>query len=327
MNYKNLLSPKKIINAIRLESRALQQIVQHGYPDTSLHFLGGLGDEIMLTCIARELRKRDPRKKIWQISSAAELIKNNPDYSLVLDHTYWDLRHSNILKKTRTKLGYSHALPGDDVWEVPTEHILLNSLKKTGIKGSVELRPYVYLTNGEVEKYRFNKFQICFQSVGEDTHGTWMRNKIWSHSNLCEVVDEIKKKIPEIKTIQLGILQDPALPCDIDLRGKTGLRQTAATIAASKLFIGTQGFLPHLARAVDTRSVVIFGGREHAWQSGYIANINLESFPSCSPCWAMSRCSNDRTCMAQISVDDVCSAVLRAIEEVEKPLLVQTEVI
>jgi len=31
--------------------------------------------------------------------------------------------------------------------------------------------------------------------------------------------------------------------------------------------------------------------------------------------------------MAQISVDDVCSAVFRAIEEVEKPLLVQTEVI
>lgn len=328
MNYKNLFSPKKILNFLSIESRALKNVLQHGYPDISLHFYGGLGDEVMLTCIAHELKKRDSKIKIWQISSAAQLLKNNSDYSLIIDQKFsYDLRHSNILKKTRTNFIYSNWLPGDDIWEIPAEHILLNLLKKTGIKGPVELRPYIYLTDLEIKKFKFHDLQICIQSVGEHTHAGWMKNKIWSHHNLCKVVDEIKKKIPALRIIQLGTSQDPVLPCDIDLRGKTSLRETAGVLAASKLFIGTQGFLPHVARAVDTRSVVIFGGREHAWQSGYVANINLEAFPPCSPCWAMSRCAHDRMCMAQISINDVCSAIFRGIEEIGNPLSVQTEII
>lgn len=327
MNYKNLLSPRKIFTALSIESRALKAIAQNGYPNVTLHFYGGLGDELMLTCVAHELKKRDSKLKIWQISSVSELLKNNLDYSLTLDQNFGVLRHSNILKKTRKKFGYSNLLPGNDVWEIPEEHILLNSLKKAGVKGSVKLRPYIYLANQEIKKYKFNDLQISIQSVGDHTHGGWMRNKVWSHRSLCKVVDEIKNKIPSSKIIQLGTTLDPALPCDIDLRGKTNLRETASVIAASKLFIGTQGFLQHVARAVDTRSVVIFGGREHAWQTGYIANINLETFPSCSPCWAMSRCAHDRICMAKISINDVCNAIFQAIEETGKPLSVQMEII
>ena len=99
MNYCNLFSPRKVINAIRIEARAIQQISLNGNPDIQLYFLGGFGDEVMLTCLAHELKKRNPHIKIWQISSAAELIRDNPDYSLVLGRNYNDLCHSNLLKK------------------------------------------------------------------------------------------------------------------------------------------------------------------------------------------------------------------------------------
>ena len=315
MNFRNLLSYSKVRAALKIESHALIKILRHGYPDHFLYFLGGLGDQLMMTCIARELKIRDSSKKIWHISAAAELLSQNPDFDLILDKEWLGLTHSNLLKKPRTRLGYSHRLPGIDNWTIPKEHILVDSLRKSGVRGEVRLRPYIYLSDQEIEEYKFSEDLICFQSVGVATHETWMKNKVWSHQKFKEVVIKTRERYPSVKLIQLGSYADPALNCDIDLRGKTSLRETAAIIAASKIFIGTQGFLVHVARAVNTRSVVIFGGREHSWQSGYIANINLESFPECSPCWASYRCENSHVCMTDIAVDDVCNAISRGLDE------------
>jgi ADP-heptose:LPS heptosyltransferase len=81
----------------------------------------------------------------------------------------------------------------------------------------------------------------------------------------------------------------------------------------------------HLARAVDTRSVIIYGGREKAWQSGYPCNENIETNPDCSPCWQNNHCDYDRTCLKEISVKDV----LEAVERIEKrlPEKLETEVV
>ena len=81
----------------------------------------------------------------------------------------------------------------------------------------------------------------------------------------------------------------------------------------------------HLARAVETRSVIIYGGRLKAWQSGYPCNENIETNPDCSPCWQNNHCDYDRKCLKEISVNDV----LEAIERVEKrlPEKLETEVV
>ena len=76
----------------------------------------------------------------------------------------------------------------------------------------------------------------------------------------------------------------------------------------------------HLARAVDTRSVIIFGGREKAWQSGYPCNENLETSPACSPCWQNNNCDNQKACMSEIQSSDVLAAVNRLEERIFNPL-------
>ena len=45
----------------------------------------------------------------------------------------------------------------------------------------------------------------------------------------------------------------------------------------SLAFVGQVGFLMHLARAVDCRAVIVYGGRETPAQSGYPCNENLYS--------------------------------------------------
>ena len=57
----------------------------------------------------------------------------------------------------------------------------------------------------------------------------------------------------------------------------------------------------HLARAVDCRSVIIYGGREHPSQSGYSANENLYWSGACAPCWLRNDCNYGRICMQRNS--------------------------
>ncbi len=324
MKIINLLNPKKVIHTIGLEGRTARDVLKYGYPDILLQFLGGLGDELMLTCIAHELKKRSPNIKLWQVSAAATLFDGNSDYAHVFDRSRWELRHSNLLNKARMYFSYSEKLDGDDVWKIPDQHIIVKMLKQAGISGEVEIRPYVYLTNKEISNGKLWDEQVCIQSVGMGTHETWMQNKMWFHERWVSVIRQIKLNNPSLKFIQLGDINDPSLGCDTDLRGKTTLRESAALLASSKLFIGTQGFLVHLARAVDTRSVVVIGGREHSWQTGYTGNINIEQFPECSPCWAMSRCDYDHKCMSDISVQNTVEAVQKGLNLFHIPMSQQT---
>jgi ADP-heptose:LPS heptosyltransferase len=106
----------------------------------------------------------------------------------------------------------------------------------------------------------------------------------------------------------------------IDLRGKTTLRQTAAIISQSDAFVATSGFLAHLARAVDCRSVIIYGGREHSYQSGYSCNENLDSYIDCAPCWQWNGCEYNRRCIMMIGPERVFNAVLKVLDKRYTPL-------
>jgi ADP-heptose:LPS heptosyltransferase len=118
---------------------------------------------------------------------------------------------------------------------------------------------------------------------------------------------------------------DPPLKGALDLRGKTSLREAAAILSNSQLFVGLVGFLMHLARAVNCRSVVVYGGRETPDKTGYIANKNLVGVTPCSPCWEENKCDYDRECMKMISVETVVEAVMEQINHHGNPL--ETEVV
>ena len=108
------------------------------------------------------------------------------------------------------------------------------------------------------------------------------------------------------------------------MRGKTSLRESAAILANSLIFIGLVGFLMHLARAVDCRSVIVFGGRERPWQVGYVANCNLTGDNPCSPCWLRNRCDYEGACMDMIDAGEVLAAAESQLRRRGLPLEVQT---
>ena len=110
------------------------------------------------------------------------------------------------------------------------------------------------------------------------------------------------------------------------MRGKTDIRQTAAILSHALLLISHVGFIMHLARSVDCRTVIIYGGREKPDQSGYACFENIYSAIECSPCWLHNTCHYDKKCMQIISAQMVQDAVLKQIKLLGTPLKIDTRI-
>ena len=315
----------KLAQIARIETRTLVTLLRKGFPDAMLQFGGGIGDELLLTTVAHELKLRDPLLKIWQVSHSAELLRHNRDYDTVFSWEDWHLRYAFLLRKSRKVLAYAVERIPQKVEIPPSEHILAVLCRKAGLNGSVALRPYLFLTDEEKNNGRVGNPQITIQCIGEQSYPTVMRNKLWSVERFQEVVYLLQALFDDnVHIIQIGGASDPELRGVQDLRGKTTLRESAALVHCSRFFLGTVGFGMHLARAVDCRSVIIYGGREHSWQSGYSCNENVDSFVDCAPCWKWNDCDYNRKCMTMISVDHVLNAVQRLLQRTDKPLETET---
>jgi ADP-heptose:LPS heptosyltransferase len=146
----------------------------------------------------------------------------------------------------------------------------------------------------------------------------------WYPERFQAVVDALKG---EFNFVQVGGVGDPALRGVLDLRGKTSLRESAAVVARSLTFLGKAGFLMNVARAVGTRSVIVYGGREMPEETGYAGNENLYSPLGCAPCWLIDGCPYDRECMKMITVEQVIAAVRRQAGRVGAPWAAERAVI
>jgi hypothetical protein len=301
--------PKKIMHAATIETVAMLDVFRYGLPDIMLQFGGGIGDELLLTSVARELKKRRPHLRIWQVSHSGDLLKCNPDYDRIFSMDHWPLRYALFLEKRRCRLSYAvEVIPRKQ--EIPPDiHIIAELCRKAGVRGDVSLRTYVFLTDDEKSAGLLSERQIALQCINGDAYPTVMRNKVWYPGRFQKAVDMIRTgSNGRIMILQLGTEGDPLLRGVTDLRGRTSLRESAAILSHSECFIGTPGFLMHLARAVECRSVIIYGGREHSSQTGYICNENLNSYPECAPCWKWDDCAYERQCMDMIREEDVVAA-------------------
>ena len=129
-----------------------------------------------------------------------------------------------------------------------------------------------------------------------------------------------------VDVIQLGIAEEEKLEGVTHyLNGQTSLEETGLLIKHGLCHIDTEGGLVHLANAVHTRCVVLFGPTPVDF-FGYPQNINLE--PSgCKACWFVTqnwliecpRHTSGPDCMIGHSVASVADAANRIIAESEKP--------
>jgi heptosyltransferase-2 len=116
------------------------------------------------------------------------------------------------------------------------------------------------------------------------------------------------------KDCELGdfILQGTAQAQGRNLAGQTSLRELMASIASCRCLLTNDSGPMHLADAVGTPAVALFGSTDSGWTGPRSRNHHvLQSKVPCSPCF-LRECPLDRECMKELSVN----AVIQSLEEI-----------
>ena len=150
-------------------------------------------------------------------------------------------------------------------------------------------------------------------------------SKRWNVENYMQLAKRITSSI-KVKVVVVGNKNEISLGKEIfsansrnviNMARKLTLMQTAVLIKMSKLFIGNDSGLMHIAAAVRTPVVAIFGPTDHK-EIGPIGEkcLIISKSLKCQPCYTrdrldMNSCKNKTRyeCMKSISVEDVLCAI------------------
>lgn len=286
-------------------------------PEVLLRFHSGLGDHLLCSGVFRALRERG-KQHLWMMSNYPALFEHNPDVDRVVPSHPFFVRLAEKRGGVYRMLNYTTHLKAEDRDLPPSHHLIANMCSMLDLQGQVALRPYMTLAAAEQHGGRITDRQIAIQSSILAAKSP-IATKEWYAERMQAVVTSLRN---DYDFVQLGSPSDPPLAGARDLRGKTSLRETAAVLSQSLLFVGLVGFLMHMARAVDCRAVIIYGGRELPAQSGYSCNANLITPIVCSPCWLWNSCPYDRECMQRITADMVIAAIQQQAARVAEPLTI-----
>jgi heptosyltransferase-2 len=104
----------------------------------------------------------------------------------------------------------------------------------------------------------------------------------------------------------------------MDLIGKTTLGEAAAILSVCDLMVSNDMGLAHLAPAVGTRTIVLFGPTDPTTTRpfsdlGEVLRVGVE----CSPCM-LRECPIDHRCMTRMTVQMVFDSAIKALEKNDK---------
>ncbi len=227
-----------------------------------------LGDNILLSVLLPHLRKQYPGKKIVVESPRKEIFYHNPHVDWVTD------KHFKTTKR--------HLKPKYRITHENCDSIIQQILSYVSEKNNT--LPEIYLLKNETEyiKEKYPAYYITICPTGKTKFSA--NRKEWGVNKFQELIH----LMPEFTFIQTGMPNDELLSGVIDARGLT-IRQTAALLSSTILFIGLEGGLMHLAKAVGSKSAIIYGGYIQPKSSAYDDDLIFSTKPECSPCYTSER--------------------------------------
>ena len=153
---------------------------------------------------------------------------------------------------------------------------------------------------------KLGRYVTIYSNIWRNSERT--KIKTWPMRCLVEYVGLIKKFFPQVAVVQLGASDDAEIAnVDKNFLGYD-LELTKHILANSLLHVGCEGGLIHLATALGTKCLVLFGASD--WRYfGYPQNINIVS-EVCAPCLYVTKTfgcffnAKELPCMADITAQD-----------------------
>jgi hypothetical protein len=294
---------RQLARAAQLVPRAADLVRRRGRPPAVLYFGEAPGDDLMATAVLAQWRTvRGTRP--WYLTRHPGLFDHNPDVGLVLEYEPDLAGALSMLGVPRVRLRYhTYDAAADRTVGTPGVHLINLMCESAELPRLVDPAPVFFFADGERPTRASAPRIVVHSSVMAARFPNL--NKEWLPGRMQQVVDALAL---DAEIVQIGSAGDPPLAGATDLRGRTNVRESAGVLAGAWGFVGLIGFPMHLARAVGTPAVIVFGGREHPSEDGYPGNRNLFTDMHCSPCWYVNHCPYDRECMRRITADDVITA-------------------
>jgi ADP-heptose:LPS heptosyltransferase len=278
---------------------------------------GGLGDILLHTSFFKAFFKTNKYKLniFHHVDYVYDLLLNNPYVNLFLYEgnnkcnfkilkTSLSDKEFNFFKEKfsidKIKMGNFYANLKPSLSYNMSSYKIIGEIN--GCKITDEI-PEIFLTPQELDEGRNiisqYDFAICINISSKHEIKKWSFDK-W---------ERIIKFYPKIKFIQLGDEDETRLKGTLDLLG-TPIRKQLSVLASSNLYVGLDSFWNHAARALNVKSVILFGPTNpNIW--GYDENINIYKKTRCSPCidWGVEECPYGKKCMNDIQILDVKKAI------------------
>jgi ADP-heptose:LPS heptosyltransferase len=164
-----------------------------------------------------------------------------------------------------------------------------------------------------------NTLYLTFQ-CGAGGNGKLDNAKCWDIENWKKLLAVLKMNLSRnIKFVQIGTGIVHISEADINLSGKTSLDEVFCILKQSLFHIDIDGACSHIAKAVGTKSLIMFGPTDSAF-SAYPENINICS-SLCGSCWTNgAKCPighEKNLCMESITPEFVAAKVCEYLSTVK----------
>jgi GT2 family glycosyltransferase/ADP-heptose:LPS heptosyltransferase len=210
---------------------------------------GANGDVLFMTPILREIKRQNAEAEITVYTSCPDVLAGNPDVTYVFNnesenHFAPSDRYINLDSAYECRPGMHIIEAYQEVSGVHTDdwrlHLYPGEEARKWAKETVSMGPYAVIHPhiGQPWLGRNPSIKLMWRV------STWLKEKGW-------------------KVVLVGTQYTPGIPCDLNLQGKTTLRQVAALVERSGLFFGVDSALMNFAQASLVATVGIFGAMNH----------------------------------------------------------------
>jgi hypothetical protein len=315
-------------------------------PDIEILVLGGVGDLVVSLRWVREfinelendvkicIYSGQPKIAKWVLNAKSKNITykdelrfqpGNSMPQLLIGHDI-KMFHNNKLElsrliKTRTlKQSFNLEIVNHEKNE-KTHPVLGREVTSEAISAGKNRSNYIFFKTGlkypgdlielEIQDYPVPQRYITIHNGYDANFKLLNESSTKNYPHFEYIVKQIEEKL-KLPVVQLGISKtSKSLKSSINLLDKTTFQETAYVIKNSLLHLDIESGLVHLASALGTKSLVLFGPTPKEY-FGYEGNINL-SLLNCNPCWWlkngwMAGCmlpSKSHMCLVELDPDFV----------------------
>lgn len=201
---------------------------------------------------------------------------------------------------------------------VPNRHQVeanLDALRRIGVQPGVGERKVVF-TPGRAAEEKIERLSLPQPFVHLHPASRW-RFKCWPPERNAQLIDRLAAEgyavvltsAPE-ETGFIGEILARTAATPVNLAGQLSLKELGALAARARLFIGVDSMPMHLAAAMGTRTVALFGpSSEDEWGPWQVDQRIVTSTHSCRPC-RVDGCGGGKVseCLTLLPVDAVHAA-------------------